>query len=100
MASSILSPCLFNLYAEYIIQNARLDETQAGIKIAGENTNNLKYAGAVSPLCPVNCGNFIFKHMRIEEKHKPIVYDLTGLFSVQYRLVAQLLHRVQLFVIP
>ena len=38
--------------------------------------------------------------MRIEEKHKPIVYDLTGLFSVQYRLVAQLLHRVQLFVTP
>ena len=37
----ILSPCLFNLYAEYIIQNARLDEAQAGIKIAGRNINNL-----------------------------------------------------------
>ena len=36
-----LSPCLFNLYAEYIMQNARLDETQAGIKIAGININNL-----------------------------------------------------------
>ena len=36
--------CLFNLYAEYIIQNARLDEAQAGIKIAGRNINNLKYA--------------------------------------------------------
>ena len=40
----ILSPCLFNLYAEYIIRNARLDEVQAGIKIAGRNINNLRYA--------------------------------------------------------
>ena len=40
----ILSPCLFNSYAEYITWNARLDETQAGIKIAGRNINNLKYA--------------------------------------------------------
>ena len=41
----ILSPCLFNLYAEYILRNARLEETQAGIKIAGRNINNLRYAG-------------------------------------------------------
>ena len=40
----ILSPCLFNLYAEYIMRDARLDEAQAGIKIAGKNINNLKYA--------------------------------------------------------
>ena len=40
----ILSPCLFNLYAEYIIWNARLDKVQAGIKIAGRNINNLRYA--------------------------------------------------------
>ena len=40
----ILSPCLFNLYAECIIRNARLDEAQAGIKIAGRNINNLRYA--------------------------------------------------------
>ena len=39
-----LSPCLFNLYAEYIMQNARLDEAQAGIKIVGRNFNNLRYA--------------------------------------------------------
>ena len=39
----ILSPCLFNLYAEYIMQNARLDEVQAGVKIAGRNINNLRY---------------------------------------------------------
>ena len=41
----ILSPCLFNLYAEYIMRNAGLDEAQAGIKIAGRNINNLRYAG-------------------------------------------------------
>ena len=40
----ILSPCLFNLYAEYIVRNAGLDESQAGIKIAGRNINNLRYA--------------------------------------------------------
>ena len=40
----ILSPCLFNLHAEYIMQNARLDEAQAGIKIAEKNINNLRYA--------------------------------------------------------
>ena len=40
----ILSPCLFNLHAEYIMQNARLDEAQAGIKIARRNINNLRYA--------------------------------------------------------
>ena len=40
----ILSPCLFNLYAEYIVQNAKLDEAQAGIKIARRNISNLRYA--------------------------------------------------------
>ena len=39
----ILSPCSFNLHAEYIIRNARLDDSQAGIKIAGKNINNLRY---------------------------------------------------------
>ena len=40
----VLSPCLFNLYAEYIMQNAELDEAQAGIKITGRNINNFRYA--------------------------------------------------------
>ena len=40
----ILSPCLFNVYAEYIMRNAGLEEAQAGIKIAGRNSNNLRYA--------------------------------------------------------
>ena len=39
-----LSPCLFNLYAEYIMRNAGLDEAQAGIKISGRDINNLRYA--------------------------------------------------------
>ena len=40
----VLSPCLFNIYAEYIMRNAGLEEVQAGIKIAGRNINNLRYA--------------------------------------------------------
>ena len=44
----ILSPCLFNFYAEYIMQNAGLEEAQAGIKIAGRNINNLRYANEIT----------------------------------------------------
>ena len=43
----MLSPCLFNFYAVYIRQNAKLDESQAGIKISGRNINNLRYAGDI-----------------------------------------------------
>ena len=46
----ILSPCLFNFYAEYIIRNAGLEETQAGIKIAGRNINNLRIADDTTPM--------------------------------------------------
>ena len=46
--SCLLSLCLFNLYVEYIMQNARLEEAQAGIKIAGRNVNNLIYAGDIT----------------------------------------------------
>ena len=46
----ILSPCLFNLYAEYIMQNVRLDESQTGIKIADRNINNLRYANDTTPM--------------------------------------------------
>ena len=44
----ILSPCLFNLYAEYFMRNAGLEEAQAGIKIAGRNINNLRYADDIT----------------------------------------------------
>ena len=48
--SCILSPCLFNLYAEYIMRNAGLEEAQAGIEIAGRNINNLRYADDTTPM--------------------------------------------------
>ena len=44
----ILSPCLFNLYAEYIMRNAELDEAQDGIRTAGRNINNLRYADDIT----------------------------------------------------
>ena len=47
----ILSPCLFNLYAEYIMRNAGLDEAKAGIKISGRNINNLRYADDTTLCC-------------------------------------------------
>ena len=59
---AVLSPCLFNLYAEYIIKNAGLDEVQAGIKIARRNINNLRYAVIMTPwTCglPVSSGRGI-----------------------------------------
>ena len=46
-----LSPCLFNLYAEHNMRNAGLDEAKAGIKIAGRNINNLRYADDTTPCC-------------------------------------------------
>ena len=50
----ILSPCLFNLYAEYIMRNAGLEEAQAGIKIAGRNINNLRYADNTTLMAELN----------------------------------------------
>ena len=49
----ILSPCLFNLYAEYIMRNTGLEETQAGIKIARRNINNLRYANDITLMAEV-----------------------------------------------
>ena len=46
----MLSPCLFNIYAEYIMRNAELEEAQAGIKIARRNINNLRYAYDTTPV--------------------------------------------------
>ena len=63
----ILSPCLFNLDAEYIMRNAGLEETQAGIKIAGRNINNFRYAtsgifvpgSGTEPVSPALVGGFL-----------------------------------------
>ena len=49
----MLSPCLFNIYAEYIMRNAGLEEAQAGIKIAGRNINNLRYADDTTPMAEI-----------------------------------------------
>ena len=52
----LLSPCLFNLYAEYIMRNADLYEAQVGIKIAGRNINNLRYADDTTLMAPFFIG--------------------------------------------
>ena len=66
----LLSPCLFNLYAEYITQNAGLDEAQAGIKIAGRNKNNLRYADdtTLMPECKEELKSFLMKVKAESEK--------------------------------
>ena len=58
----ILSPCLFNLYAEYIMRNAGLEEAQAGIKITGRNINNLRYADDTTLMAETESGRFGPKH--------------------------------------
>ena len=65
----ILSPCLFNFYAEYIMRNTGLDEAQAGIKIAGRNINNLRYAGdtALMAESEEELNSFL---MRVKEESK------------------------------
>ena len=49
-----MSPCLFNFYAEYIMRNAGLEEAQAGIKVAGRNINNLRYADDTTLMAETN----------------------------------------------
>ena len=65
----ILSPCLFNLYAEYIMRNAGLDEAQAGIKIAGRNINNLRYANDTT-LMAERKGELKSLLMKVKESEK------------------------------
>ena len=66
----IFSPCLFNLYAEYIMGNARLDEAQAGIKIAWRNINNLRYGDAPTLMAEneEELKNFLMKVKERSEK--------------------------------
>ena len=67
----ILSPCLFNLYAEYIMRNTGLDEAQAGIKIAGTNINNLRYSDDTA-LMAESKEELKSLLMRVEEESKKI----------------------------
>ena len=66
----ILPPCLFNFYAEYIMGNAGLDESQAGIKIAGRNINNLRYIDETTLMAESEeeLKNFLMKVKEVSEK--------------------------------
>ena len=66
----ILSPCLFNFYAKYIVRNVGLDEAQAGIKIAGRNINNLRYADNITLMAESEeeLKNFLMKVKEESEK--------------------------------
>ena len=64
----ILSSCLFNFYAEYIIRNAGLDEAQAGIKIAGRNVNNLRYADDTTLMAEEELKSLLMKMKEESEK--------------------------------
>ena len=72
----ILSPCLFNLYAEYIMRNARLDEAQAGIKIEVRNINNLRYADDTTLMAESEeeLKNLL---MKLKEEKGKLVYNST-----------------------
>ena len=72
---SILSPCLFNLYAEYIMQNARLGETQAGIKITWRNINNLRYADGTT-LMPEREEELKSRLMKVKEENENTGFKL------------------------
>ena len=63
-----MSPCLFNLYAEYIMQNAGLAEVQAGIKIVGRNINNLRYADDIILMAEPGEGNW---YLGLRNKESP-----------------------------
>ena len=73
----ILSPCLFNLCAEYIMQNARLNEAHAGIKIAGGNINNLRYADD-STLLAESKEELKSLLMKVKEESKKVGLKLTN----------------------
>ena len=70
----ILSPCLFNLYAEYIMRNSGLDEAQAGIKIAGRNINNLRYADDTTLMAESKELKSLL--MKLKEESERIVLEL------------------------
>ena len=67
--SCILSPCLFNLYAEYIVRNAGLDEAQTGIKVAGRNINKLRYADDTTIMAESK-EELKTLLMKVKDKHK------------------------------
>ena len=79
----ILSPCLFNLYAEYIMRNAGLDEAQAGIKISGRNINNLRYADDIT-LMAENEEQLKSVLMKVKEESEKVCLKL----NIQTKIMA------------
>ena len=104
----ILSPCLFNFYAEYIMRSAGLEETQVGIKIAGRNINNLRYAYDTTLLAESEeeLKSLLIK-LKVESKNVGLKLNIQKMkimasgpiSSVQFSSV-QSLSRVQLFATP
>ena len=82
----ILSPCLFNLYAEYIMRNAGLEEAQAGIKTAGRNINNLRYADDTT-LMEENKGELKNLLMKVKEENEKFGLKLNIQKSQSWHLV-------------
>ena len=79
-----LSPCLFNLYAEYIMQNAGLDDSQAGIKIVGKNINNLRDADDTILMAESKEG---LKSLLMQVKVKKLAYNSTLKKLISWHLV-------------
>ena len=85
----ILSPCLFHLYAEYIMRNARLDEAQAGIKIAGRNISNLRYSDDTT-LKAESKEELKSLLMKVKEERKKLAYSSTFRKLRSWHLVTSL----------
>ena len=71
-----MSPCLFNLYAEYIIQNARLDEAQTRIKIARRNINNLRYADDTTLMAESKELKSLLMHVKEESEKVGLKFNI------------------------
>ena len=91
---SILSPCLFNLYAEYIMRNAGLEESQAGIKIARRNINNLRYADDTTLMAESEELKSLLMKEHLSDKE---ICRNSYSFSRYYLVGTESLHRVRLF---
>ena len=82
-----MSPCLFNLYVEYIMRNRGLDEAQAGIKIAGRNINNLRYADDIT-LMEESEEELKSLLMKVKEESEKVGLKLNIQKNIQKKIVA------------
>ena len=83
----ILSPCLFNLYAEYILRNAGLEEAQAGIKIAGRNVNNLRYADDTTLMAESEELKSLLMKVEKESEKAGLKFNIQKTKIMTYRLI-------------